>query len=840
MAGIAVALTWLGIPYLFLKRASGEVVEGIFYSYASLCVLLLLGLAATLQWGTRSIKRASRILLRDELPSEHDLRRAAREVARLPPLVGIANCVMVLLVSAGTAERAYEYYDVPIDTCVFAVFFGVCVSFWVSVLFAAAFRLVLIPLTRLLYRLGIKEWVGHHQLLSKKIALLCLVVALIPCALVGGVGYHFNDQVRRDEIGRSIMEHLPMAVGTAVVLHQKGASRELIEEALRGTERSVGAGTALGLAHEGRLVAATSPEVGRILELRRYRRSAGKAGHFTVHDTLDVVAHAPRAGSDYVALGLADREVLDKNFLPVLWTLIGLLAVAIALSLGLGWLTAKAIQAPLQDVVGSTTRVMKGDLTPGRPRVLADGEIGDLGVYVDRMRELLSGVAKKVVDLSHGVEESARGALGQAQEIGQGANGQAAAVAASVAAIDELGRSLKMVAESVRSLATSFRDGTVAATKIGGEFEKLAGDIEGLARGAADAARAVATFTQGVDQVAGDIQALSAATARATQRMSEVDLGLRRMREHARDAANAAHRSLETAEGGARNVRRTAQGMRRIREGSDVAARRVEELSLRISRIDEVLAAIGDIADRTNFLSINASIIAAQAGEQGKSFSVVAQEIRSLAIRTAASTREIAQTVQDVQAASAAAVRVIRDGEALVEEGVSLAGAAEISLNQIVVTAESTKTAAAAIARTTELQARNVEQVAVDTGQVASMSQRIVRVSAEQAEAGSYARQAVERIAKLNQQVHGTVAGLTDRNRGILESFNRMADHIGQVDRALAEQAQASAAMLKESERIREIAEENAARANRLEAASWELDYAADALLQEIGFFRVA
>ena len=113
--------------------------------------------------------------------------------------------------------------------------------------------------------------------------------------------------------------------------------------------------------------------------------------------------------------------------------------------------------------------------------------------------------------------------------------------------------------------------------------------------------------------------------------------------------------------------------MEEIREATEAAERVIRGLGARTSEIGGILDVIEDVADETNLLALNAAIIAAQAGEQGKAFSVVAEEIKELADRVLASTKEIASLIGAVQLESENAIGAIEAGSGSVRDGVELA-----------------------------------------------------------------------------------------------------------------------------------------------------------------------
>ena len=119
-------------------------------------------------------------------------------------------------------------------------------------------------------------------------------------------------------------------------------------------------------------------------------------------------------------------------------------------------------------------------------------------------------------------------------------------------------------------------------------------------------------------------------------------------------------------------VRETIDGMEQVRQSVVEANAVVSRLGERSMAIGKILNVIEDVAEQTNLLALNAAILAAQAGEYGKGFSVVAAEIRDLSERTASSTRDIANLIRGVQEEVENALRVTSAGSSLVENGVTL------------------------------------------------------------------------------------------------------------------------------------------------------------------------
>ena len=164
-------------------------------------------------------------------------------------------------------------------------------------------------------------------------------------------------------------------------------------------------------------------------------------------------------------------------------------------------------------------------------------------------------------------------------------------------------------------------------------------------------------------------QAVTVATASEEMATTSIDIA-----SNCHQAANSSNLASEAAQNGAGIVRETVDGMNRIAEKVRSSSEVVKQLGARSEQIGEIVGTIEDIADQTNLLALNAAIEAARAGEQGRGFAVVADEVRALAERTTRATREIGEMIKNIQNETRHAVIAMEEGVA--EVGVGLTGAA--------------------------------------------------------------------------------------------------------------------------------------------------------------------
>jgi methyl-accepting chemotaxis protein len=208
-------------------------------------------------------------------------------------------------------------------------------------------------------------------------------------------------------------------------------------------------------------------------------------------------------------------------------------------------------------------------------------------------------------------------------------------------------------------------------------------------------------------------QAVQVATA-----MQEMSTTVNTVSDSCNKAADAAREAAETARAGGSIVDATLAKMRLIAGAVGASATKMEELGKSSDQIGRIISVIDDIADQTNLLALNAAIEAARAGEQGRGFAVVADEVRKLAERTTTATKEIAQMIKNIQDETKVAVSAMESGTQQVEEGVTSTAKAGDSLRAIIQMSEQVggmiteiATAAAQQSSTTEQVNGNVEQI---------------------------------------------------------------------------------------------------------------------------------
>jgi methyl-accepting chemotaxis protein len=254
--------------------------------------------------------------------------------------------------------------------------------------------------------------------------------------------------------------------------------------------------------------------------------------------------------------------------------------------------------------------------------------------------------------------------------------------------------------------------------------------------------------------------------------VEELTVSMKQVSNNAEASAEAARRALDAAEQGNRAVRDTLDGMQRIRSSVQATARKIKSLGDRSLEISEIINVINDITEQTNLLALNAAIEAARAGEAGRGFAVVADEVRKLAEHSRTATKDIAALIKAIQAETNEAVVVMEEGTKEVEVGAGLADQAGKALEAISSVVRQSAELVQEISLASKQQVRGTEGVA-NAMQVISGITRQSSQSAKQAAGtvGTLVRLSEQLVEALSQfRSNGDAPSADRREAAVVEA----------------------------------------------------------------------
>jgi methyl-accepting chemotaxis protein len=276
--------------------------------------------------------------------------------------------------------------------------------------------------------------------------------------------------------------------------------------------------------------------------------------------------------------------------------------------------------------------------------------------------------------------------------------------------------------------------------------EQIQGILEGVNTITSSSSEILAATTQVASGSAENASAISETTTTVEEVRQAAELSSQK----AKIMSDSSQRVAKVSQSGKKAVEETAAGMLHIREQMDSIAQTIVRLSEQGQSIGGIIASVTDIADQSNLLAVNAAIEATRAGEQGKAFAVVAQEIKSLAEQSKQATTQVRTILNDVQKATSAAVMATEQGSKAVEAGVKQSAQAGEAIR---VLAESSNEA---VQTATQIVASSQQQV-VGMNQIGTAMENINQAGAETAASMKQAETAAKNLHELGQKLKGLV-----------------------------------------------------------------------------------
>ncbi len=529
------------------------------------------------------------------------------------------------------------------------------------------------------------------------------------------------------------------------------------------------------------------------------------------------------------------RQVRGPFLLSLAVGLISFVAATVFVYLFVG----KGITAPISEMSQIAGRLATGDLA-GRISVSGQTEVAALGTAINALSSNLRDMLGKLRQTVTSLGEAVNSVSAATYKMSGGARVQQEATEQTVMTVEEMVASIRGVADNAEVMSNSATNASSAVTEMASSIGEIAKSTNGLSAIAEETASSIQQMLASVRQVSENTEALSSSAEETSSSLTEMSASVKEVEQRAVESARLAESvSQEASERGMAAAEAAIKGMDNIRATVEAASNVVYRLGKRSQAIGLILKVIDEVTDQTALLALNAAILASQAGEHGKGFSVIAEEIKELAERTAASTLEIAGLIAAVQKDTEETVQATGKGLAAVVDGADLVSVTRDVLGQVVESSQQSSKTAELIKRTTAEQARGLSQITEAVVGITNQIEHISQAMQEQRRGSEQISKAAEKMREITHRVQYATNEQTTGSKQITGAVESVTTQAAQIARSTSEQKQGAGQISTAVASIQKITQEGVDLSIEIDIAMQALRERADELRTALGKFSL-
>lgn len=496
----------------------------------------------------------------------------------------------------------------------------------------------------------------------------------------------------------------------------------------------------------------------------------------------------------------------------------------------LAYFFIQGITRPLNNMVESSQKIASGNLTTNI-KIHSKGEIGIMANFFKEMAGNLREMLKKIKGLSENVDTLVKRIEESASSVKRGSEEQAMAMRDISAPTEWIHEISKDIARGMEQLLRLSEDTSFSILEMAVSVDEIDRNVADLTSGIGDISTSIEEISRALKDVASGVESISQDADGTAASLIQIDASAMEIERHTRETAEMSNEMAREGDKGVKAVQLTHEGMKKVKESVNALAMVISELGKKSKEIGKILNVIDDLTADTNLLALNASILAAQAGEHGKGFSVVADAMRELSGRTAVSTREITAIISGTQGQIEKAVASAGEGLAKVMEGEKLSMETIGIFKGIMERFEAFQVMSLKIAKATQEQARGSKQVTQNLGAITSTIHHMVRATEEQSGSSTQIGMAVEQMNELVLLIKKATAEQAGNGKIIASNTEKVMKSVQEMDTVSSDQE-------KESQRIAAAVMETAAIADAGLKNAGEIEKVVEMLKKEVFTLR--
>ncbi len=523
--------------------------------------------------------------------------------------------------------------------------------------------------------------------------------------------------------------------------------------------------------------------------IRKAAEAATPVGEFGFETQGSAPSGPKDLGEMRMVVALSGLSALRRGYL-----IFGLLAILATMALGtfISLMVTNYLTAPIYSLTTLAKRIAGGDLTAAAEAERRRDELGRLAQSFREMSGQLASMIRDIRGAFQKVEADTQSVRGQLDSNLEQAKAQDAAANRVSASLRTIQNSVVEVSRQMEGLSQLAEEVSSSVLEMITSIEEIASSADGLTDQVNKAASTLSQNVAAQRQISASAITLNRFVEETSAAMTEMSASIRQIEQNALRSREAAENASSEAKSGVVAVERSAQSVKELQGSFGKTVEAMKLLGQRSEEVGNILSVIDEVMEQTHLLALNAAIIAAQAGEHGKSFAVVASEIRGLAEKTSVSTREIASLVSSVQAEVHKAVESVTSQTAVLDESVAASGATAASFKRIEQSVAPAVQMVQEIARATVEQSRSADGVSKSLDQVRDLAHQVGKATSEQSQSSGQILDAVNRIRSLSEEVKRATKEQSTGSAMIREAMERLTSSVAEVLSQTAAQMEAA------------------------------------------------
>lgn len=442
---------------------------------------------------------------------------------------------------------------------------------------------------------------------------------------------------------------------------------------------------------------------------------------------------------------------------------------------------SRSISRPIKQMAGLADRLALGD-THIQIDTKRKDEIGELAKSFQNIvlaEEAMTEAARRIADGDLTVEFTLRS---DEDQLGIALSQMSGQLRDLVSQVSQNASSLGVASEN---LANSAQQSRLASSQINSTIQQITKGITQQSDSISQTANSIEQMSRAIDGVAKGAQDQASSVSNASDLTNQLIGVIHEVAANANDQAKGARESVEVTKSSSKTIEESIQGMQRIQSKVNLTAEKVQEMGQRSDQIGSIVETIGDIASQTNLLALNAAIEAARAGEHGKGFAVVADEVRKLAEKSAVATNEITDLVKSIQNTVSEAIQAMTESAGEVQNGVSLGNQSGQALSGLLDAAIGGQKSGESIAEAAQQMTELADRLVTAMDSVSAVVEENTAATEEMAAGADEVTRSIENIASASEEN----SAATEEVSASAEEMNAQVDEVTDSAQSLADMA---------------------------------------------------